>query len=186
MRLLEIQLIKTLSLSTEQLLKLRGHNREYFNIDSVEFIEASPCTRGGKTFEELGNHEVVHTIRTVEYDTLLSKSFCKIFGRFRFTSSGWSSWSTSQVKIESTHKCHIALISEWSDDKTERVAKILVTIWIIGLDTFDPAVLLFPVVSKLRDPLEASDVIELQFDKSSNDILCMYINSDESTHCDTL
>ena len=43
---------------------LNGHDLlsddgKHFNVDSIELIEASPCSAGGETFEELPHGNVV-------------------------------------------------------------------------------------------------------------------------------
>ena len=82
---------KTLS----DLQKLLGNDGQYFDVDSVELIEADPSTRGGETLEVLGDEQVVHTVRAVEDDALFGKSLCQIFSRLSLTSTGWTSRSTS-------------------------------------------------------------------------------------------
>jgi len=61
-RLFEHQLRSIISLGGEELLQLLCDNRQYFQIDPVELIEAGPRTRSGKTFEEFTNHDVVHPV----------------------------------------------------------------------------------------------------------------------------
>ena len=46
--------------------------------------------------------------------------------------------------------------------------------------------LVLPVVTKLGDPFECVDIINLQFLKVSNNVLCMDIDCDESTKSDGL
>jgi len=70
-RIFKIDFLVLTGLSSEKLKELLGNDRQHFNIDAVEFIETTPGTSGAKTFEEFTNHNVVHTIRTVEHDALL-------------------------------------------------------------------------------------------------------------------
>ena len=52
------------------------YDRKHLQFNSVEFIKACPGSSTGQTLEELAHSKVVKTIRTVEHNTLDSKSLC--------------------------------------------------------------------------------------------------------------
>jgi len=129
---------------------------------------------------------MVHTVRAVKHDALFGKGFGEILGGLSLTSTGRTCWSTSQVETQSSHESHIALIGQGGDHKSERVTKILITIWEIGGNTLDIAVIIFPIVSKLRYPFESINIINALFNKLGNDILSVHVDNDQCIYCDNL
>ena len=129
---------------------------------------------------------MVHTVGAVEHDTLFGQSLGEILGRLSLSSTGRTSWSTTEIKLQSTHESHVALIREGRNHKTRCVTEILVTVWEIGLNTLDTAVTAFPIVTKLRDPLELRDVADLLVNKTLDDISSVHINDDKSTKSNLL
>lgn len=53
---------------------------------------------------------VVKAIRAVEDHTLDGQGLCQVLGGLCFTCPCWSSWSTSQVQLESPHQTKIATV----------------------------------------------------------------------------
>jgi hypothetical protein len=140
-------------------LDLLGDDRQHLKIDSVELIEAAPSSRGSKTFEELGHCKVIKTIGAIEHHTLHSNGFGEILDRLGLSCSSWSFWCTSIVEIFGSKQGSVASVGQLGDDQPWGVSKILVGIWDLGCDHLDhERVLLLPVVSKLRRPLEVIDV----------------------------
>jgi hypothetical protein len=168
----------------EQDLELLGNHREHLKVDTVELIETSPSTRGRESLEESSNHDVVHTVGTVEHNALLGQSLCQILGGLSLTCSSWTSWGSSQVELESTHEGHVTLICEWGNDESESVSEILVTVGVVCLDALDSAVFVLPVVSQLLDPVEGSYLSDLVVNETLNDLQGMHINCDQGTHRD--
>jgi hypothetical protein len=54
-------------------LHLLGNNRQYFKLDSIEFIEADPASTRGISFEEFTHDKVIKLIRAIEHNTLSCK-----------------------------------------------------------------------------------------------------------------
>ena len=130
-----------------------------------------------------------HVSGTVENDTLLCESLSQIFGGLSLTGSCWTSWSTSKVKLESSHKCHVTLISERRDNETASVAEVLVTVREYSGNTLALAVKVLwvrlfglPVVTELLDPLESVHINDLSVNKFFNDSSCVHIDNDESVN----
>lgn len=122
---------------------------------------------------------MVHTIRAVEHDALLRKRLGQILGGFRLSCSCWSCRCSTKIEVESTHEGHVALVSEWSNDESHGVTKVLVTIWEASLYAFDVAVVLLPVVPELCNPLEGTDIVDLFSNEFTDDVLSMYIDDDK-------
>jgi len=59
---------------------------------------------------------MVHTIRTVEHDTLLCEGFSEIFGWLSFTGTSGTCRGSTKIELERSHKRHIALIGKWGDN----------------------------------------------------------------------
>ena len=152
-----------------------SNNRQHFNIYTIEFIETTPCTCRGKTFEEFTNHNIIHRIRTVEHHTLFCQSFSKILDRLCFTSSCWSSRCSSQIQLQSSHKSHIALISKRSNNQSQSISKILIAIREVGLNTPYKTIII-PVISKLTNPFKCTHIWYIIFPKFFYNIFCMHIN----------
>lgn len=161
-------------------------DRQYLNIDSVELIEACPSTRGGETFEEFTNHNIVHTIGAIEDHTLLGESFSQILGSLCLSCSCWSCRCTSQIKLKSSHKSHVAFICEGGNNESESITQVFVTVRKVGLNTFNSAVIFFPIVSELGNPFKSIYVLNVELYQCFNNIFSMYINSNKCTKCDTL
>jgi len=126
-----------------------GNNGKYLNIDSVELIETSPSTSSCKSFEELGNHEMVHTIRAVEHDTLSSKRLRQILDSLSLASSSWSLRSSSIVEEDSTAESSVASVGKRGNNQSARVSKILVVVVHDGVDDLYDNGVVLPVVSEL-------------------------------------
>ena len=94
--------------------------------------------------------------------------------------------SSSKVKFKGIHKRHVTLISESSDHKTTCVTKILVTVREVRLNALNATITTFPVVSKLRDPLELRDITDLLINEPLDDISSVHIDDNQSTKCDFL
>jgi len=54
---------------------LLSNDRQYFDIDTIELIEAGPSTSLGKPGEESSHDLDIQTIGAVEDDTLIGKGF---------------------------------------------------------------------------------------------------------------
>jgi hypothetical protein len=117
---------------------------------------------------------------------MLGKSFGQILGGFSLSSSSGTSRSSTDVQVKSTHECHITFIGQRSNNQTHGVSKIFITVGVISLDTFDSAVLVFPVISKLLEPFEFLWVVNLLVYKPLHDFLSVHINDDKSIESQTL
>ena len=76
-------------------LDLNGDDRKYFNIDSVELIEASPETSLDQTGEYLLQTLRVHILSTIGNNTADTHRLGKILDSLCLTSSCWTCWLTS-------------------------------------------------------------------------------------------
>ena len=72
-----------------------------------------------------------------------------LLGGLGLASPCWSCWGSTEVEGQGTHQGHVALISQWSDDKPLGVTKVLVAVWEARLHALDVAVILLPVVPEL-------------------------------------
>jgi hypothetical protein len=140
-----------------------------FFIDAVELIEATERASSCKTFEVALDEEMVHTVRAVKDNTILSQSLGEIFSGFGLTCSGRTSWSSTEIELQGSHESHIALICQWSDHEATSVSQVFVTVWEASNDTLNPGLIYFvfirfPVVPELHDPFESVHFRDLVFD----------------------
>ena len=141
---------------TLDLENLLSDNGEYFEINSVELIEATPGARGGQSLEELAHRVVIETVRAVEHDTLDGKSFGEILDRLSLTSSSRAFRSTTVIEVLGSHESSVTSIGKCRNDETGRVTKVLESVFNRGSDHLDieDVVLLdlSPVVTELGSP----------------------------------
>ena len=76
-------------------LDLHGDDRQHFDRDTVELIEAAPQAAHAETLEDLGHISELVLIRAVGDDDENTESTSQIFDSLCLTSSCWSSWSTT-------------------------------------------------------------------------------------------
>jgi len=155
--------------SSEELKEVLGDHREYFFIDAIKLIEAAEGASGSETLEIALYKEMVHTIGAVEDNTVLGQGFGKILGGLCLSSSCRTSGSTTEVKLQSSHKSHIAFISERGDHKTAGVAEVLVTVreacdYALNPSLHGVILIKLPVVPELHDPFEGVYFRNLVFD----------------------
>jgi hypothetical protein len=110
-------------------------------------------------------------------------------------------WISSIVGMESSSESHVALISEWCDNETRTITKILISISESCVGLLTEAILLvgviivwisvklsnvFPVVTKLLSPVEVVETSNLSLHHVLDDILSMNIENNESSEHLTL
>jgi len=85
------------------------------------------------------------------------------------------------MQKDGTAQGSVASISEWGDDQSWRVTKILVVVLQNTVDDLGPDIVVLPIVSELREPLEVLRVADLFFDKIFlDDVLGVHIKYDKS------
>lgn len=168
-------------------LYLLSNDREHFKFDTVELIKTTPGTTACKTFEELTHGFVIETIRAVKHNTLSCKCLWEIFDCLSFTSTSWTFWSSSIMKINCTAKCSVASIGEWCDDKSTRVTQVLIVVRKNTVDDLGPNIVVLPIISELWEPLEFGWVTDLLVNQILlDDIFSMDIKYDKCLKCGSL
>ena len=98
-----------------------GNDRKYFDIDTIKLIETGPSTALSETAEESTHGFVVETVGAVEDNTLNCKGFGKILGGLGFSGTCRPSRCTTKLQMFGTGQGNIALVSQWSNDKSGSV-----------------------------------------------------------------
>jgi hypothetical protein len=180
---LEEELGLALQEGHSNLQELLSHDGQYFELDTIELIQASPAALLAQTGEQLAHHEVGNLIGTVEDDALDGDGLGEILGRLCLASTGWPSGVRTQLDMKGVRDGDPTPICKWSNDQSRCGTHVLVTVGEGCRDLLDSAVLsvlatiIFPIVFELLDPLEIVDsgnigVPELLNDISSVDVCC--------------
>jgi hypothetical protein len=127
-----LTLEKEVGLATEESLSdcqhLLSDNRQDFNIDSVELIEAAPCALLAEARKEATHHLVVNLIRAVEHDTEDADCFSEILSRLSFSGTSWTGRVSAKLDVEGTSDGDPASVSERRDDETGSGSHVLVAV----------------------------------------------------------
>ena len=171
---------------------LLGNDRQHLQLNTVELVEASPCTGLRKTSKHAAHGLVVDTIRAVEHNDLACESFAKILHRLSFACSGRSLRSSAQVHGEGTGAGQEGAIRERRDDKTRLVSKVFVSIpqvcsAVVNADVKAvDRVVMFPVVTQLHDPVKVSDLFHTGVNETLSDIAVVNVHDNQGAHKRTL
>ena len=96
---------------------LLRNDRQDFNIDAVELIEARPCSSLRQPRKEFLHHLIIEAVRAVEDNDWHCKRLAEVFDTFRLASARRTRWSTPQQQVESTCQRYKALVCQGRDDK---------------------------------------------------------------------
>jgi len=159
----ERELPETESLGLGDGQDLHSNDRQHIQMDSVELIEATPQTRLTKTLEDLGHIDVGLLWGTVGDDDEDTEGSTHIFHSLSLTSTSWSSWSTTEVHVQSLSQGDVASISQWSDTETFFGSKELIGIVDLPVGDLDTEMFSFfhPVDSDLSLPVEVINIRDL-------------------------
>jgi hypothetical protein len=129
-------------------------------MDSVELIEATPKTGLTETFEDLGHIHEVLLGGTVGYDDENTEGTTHILYGLRFTGTGGSSGSTTEVHVESLSEGDVAPIGQWSNTESllsseEFIRVVDLPVGNLNTKMFD---LFLPVHSALFLPVEVINI----------------------------
>lgn len=108
------------------------NNTEFFNVITID-LSQFPLIRifvfsdiPGEALEELAHRQEVQLVRAVEDYALNGERLREVLRRFRFTGSGWASWRTAELQMQSAGQRQVASIGQRSDHESPRVAQVLV------------------------------------------------------------
>jgi hypothetical protein len=105
-------------LSSSDRLDLGGDNGKSSERDSVELIEATPKSGLADSLEDLGHISELMLIRAVSDDDENTEGSSKILDGLCLTSSGWTSWGSTEKHVKSLGKGNVASIGKWCDTKS--------------------------------------------------------------------
>ena len=183
-RPLELALLAALRLLPEENQELLRDDRKHLNVDPVKLVEAAPGPRGGQALKELAHHDIVHRVGTVEHHALLSQGLRQILCGLSFACSGGASRGASQIQLQRPHQRHLAFIGERSDNQPQSVAQVLLALRKIGLNALHLAVVLLPVLSELRNPLERPPIAHFALPEIFHHILRMHVYHNQRVYGD--
>ena len=106
----------------------------------------------------------------------------KIFSSFCFTGTSWSLWCASVLQMLCTCKSNIAFISQRSNDKSECVTKVLITIRKVCLNASNVAIIVSPIVPQLAYPFKRTDISNICLDELFNYVLSMHVDHNQGVN----
>jgi hypothetical protein len=137
-------------------LELDGAHREHLGNESVELIETTPRSRGGKSFENTSETKIIHVIGAVEDVASLSSSVGEILSCLCLSSTGGTSGSATHLQVKSLSSCDVNSIGKRCDDESGTVSEIFVTVPKLGISNSEEEIALLgiKVYLELSLPLE--------------------------------
>eukprot|EP00960_Hanusia_phi_P026267 746159-Hanusia_phi.AAC.1 len=174
--------------------QLLGDDREHFDVDAVELIEASPGSRHGESLEELPHHDVVHPLLAVEHDTLLRKRLGKVLGRLCLPRPCRSSRRAAERHAEGASEGEVDPVGEGGNNKPHAIPEVLAAIAEAILHLHHEAAVvsaealgaLFPVVPQLGRPLEVPGGLDADLVQILDNVPAMHVERDEGAQRDSL
>ena len=146
-------------------LNLLRDRRQLFFKESVELVEATPCSTFYKTNENSTHGFVVKAFIAIENQHLSTESLTQSLHTFSFTSTCWTIWISTVAHLHSQNKGEIALVSEGRVDEFGRVALVLegvVEECVAHAYLALVALLDVDVILELLEPHPVVDVLRLQ------------------------
>mmetsp|Transcript_12963 Transcript_12963/g.30944 ORF Transcript_12963/g.30944 Transcript_12963/m.30944 type:complete len:678 (-) Transcript_12963:353-2386(-) len=181
----ELKALLALLYSIQYRLDLCGDDREHFNRDAVELVEASPCTRLRQAHEDLRHGEVVHLVGAVEDEHRQPDGARQILGGLGLARSGRAGGSATHDQVEGLCEGDVAAVGQGRDDQTATVAHVLVHVGgrpVTNLDDTRTLLLttfLLPVEPELGLPCKGGALSEPGLHELLNHIASMHINGDQ-------
>ncbi len=86
--------------------QLLRHDRQHFDIDSIELVETDPGAPLRETAEQLPHHLVIDLITAVEDDTLNAQRLRQIFRRLCLARAYVLYYIMLRVKRDKTRNCY--------------------------------------------------------------------------------
>ena len=130
---LEIELVDTSKKGLSDFLELLGNDRQHFDKNTVELIEAGPAALHSKTSEVTLHHLIIDLIGAVVHDTEACDTLGKILCGLSLTSSGRASRVGTELNVQGASNSDPTFVSEGCDDQPRGSAEILEAVEKLGL-----------------------------------------------------
>ena len=92
-----------------------GYDRQDFQLNSVELIEAGPGPSTSQALKKLAHSQVIQSVRAVEDNTLHCQSLGQILHSFSLSCACRALRGSAQVQVEGTHQRTVAAVSQGRD-----------------------------------------------------------------------
>ena len=168
------------------ILQLLSDNWEHLNVDTIEFVEASPASLLGQSWEMSLHNEIVDLIRTIVHNAETCDSFRQIFRRLSLSCSCGSSRISTQLDMKGPCDCDPAPICERRDNQTRCGSHIFVSVVEGGLNLASHkrilvsfgGLLFLVVISQLLLPVEIVLILHVIFAEIFHNVSSMNVLGD--------